>query len=105
MSANVTRTLALIKPDLYAHHRHALPALRRRITAVEGFSIARERVVRWSPAEAGRFYAEHRERFFYARLVGYMSAGPFLAMELERDDGKDAVMHWRQLIGATSPYG
>jgi nucleoside-diphosphate kinase len=49
---------------------------------------------------AGKFYAVHRERPFFADLVGYMSSGPIVAAILEKDN---AVEDFRNLIGATDP--
>lgn len=40
-------------------------------------------------------------KFFFCRLVEYMSSGPLVALLLARED---AVRHWRQLIGPTCPH-
>ena len=65
-----------------------------------GFTLRAARLVRLTPAEAGAFYAVHRERPFYADLVTFMTSGPCLPMALERSD---AVAALRQVIGATDP--
>jgi nucleoside diphosphate kinase len=39
----------------------------------EGFYVLKWRRVRLSADDAGIFYQDHREKFFYGRLVTYMS--------------------------------
>ena len=65
-----------------------------------GFTVRAARLVRLTRAEAGAFYAVHRERPFYAGLVEFMTSAPCLPMALER---ADAVAHLRTVIGATDP--
>jgi nucleoside-diphosphate kinase len=93
----VSQTLGIVKPDaietgktgkIVAHLQDA------------GFTLRAARLVRLTPAEAGAFYAVHRERPFYADLVAFMTSGPCLPMALER---ADAVATLRQVIGATDP--
>ena len=65
-------TVALIKPDLFAHP-HFVREILTRIER-EGFRIVRQRQVDcWSASDAERFYHEHRSKFFFARLCGYMT--------------------------------
>lgn len=64
-------TLALLKPDICAD-----PALPPKIyAAIESrqLEIVKKRSVFWTNAEAGAFYAEHKGKFFYERLCGYMT--------------------------------
>ncbi|KXJ27753.1 Nucleoside diphosphate kinase 6 [Exaiptasia diaphana] len=65
------------------------------------FVIAKSKQLHWTKDEAERFYAEHKGRFFYNRLVGFMSSGPMMAMVLS---GESAITRWRQLIGPTHSY-
>ncbi len=65
-----------------------------------GFSIKAMKWTRLTQAQAGEFYAVHKERPFYNELVGFMSSGPILAAILEKDN---AVNDFRKLIGATDP--
>jgi len=91
------QTLAIIKPDAVA------AGTAGRILAHvegEGFVVRAARMVRLSPAEAGAFYAVHRERPFYRPLCAFMTSGPCIPLLLER---ADAVAHLRQVIGATDP--
>ena len=90
-------TLAIIKPDAVQARKVGL------ILAVleqEGFRIRAARFLRLDDAQAGEFYAVHRERPFYEALKAFMTSGPVLTLALERDD---AVAHLRAVIGATDP--
>jgi hypothetical protein len=57
--------------------------------------------MRWlSLAEAGGFYAVHRERPFFKDLVDFMTSGPVMIQVLE---GESAIAKNRDLMGATDP--
>ena len=51
-------------------------------------------------AEAGAFYAVHRQRPFFGSLVEFMTSGPCMPLVLRREN---AVAHLRNVIGATDP--
>ncbi|MGD8278009.1 MAG: nucleoside-diphosphate kinase [Gemmatimonadota bacterium] len=90
-------TLAIIKPDAVRNARIG------RILALleeQGFRIRAIRALRLSDAQAGEFYAVHRERPFYGSLVAFMTSGTCLPLVLEHDD---AVASLRRVIGATDP--
>jgi nucleoside-diphosphate kinase len=53
-----------------------------------------------SQERAGQFYAVHSERPFFGQLKDVMSAGPIIALVLEKEN---AVLDFRTLIGATNP--
>lgn len=65
-----------------------------------GFSVVALKYTRLTPEIAGKFYAVHKERPFYADLVRFMSSGPIVAAILEKEN---AVAEYRKLIGATDP--
>jgi nucleoside-diphosphate kinase len=90
-------TLTIIKPDAFGSGKTG-----RIITHLEeaGFRVRAARVMHLREAEAGEFYAVHRERPFFAPLVAFMTSGPCMPMVLERDD---AVATLRAVIGATDP--
>jgi nucleoside-diphosphate kinase len=91
------RTLTIIKPDSVANRN--VGKIIARLEA-EGFEIVSCRMLRLSLAQAREFYAEHREKGFYASLVQYMTSGPVWVMALERED---AVKHLRAVMGDTNP--
>jgi len=95
MAAN--RTLTIIKPDAFGAGKAG------KIIALleeKGFRVVAARVLHMSKAEAGEFYAVHRERPFYGELVEFMTSGPCMPMVLEKSD---AVAALRKAIGATDP--
>ncbi len=93
----IERTFSIIKPD--ATRRN----LTGKINAViegAGLRIVGQKRVRWTPAQAQKFYEEHKERPFYGELVEFMTSGPIVVQVLE---GDDAVAKYRQVMGATDP--
>ncbi|KAM9435856.1 nucleoside diphosphate kinase 6 [Clarias gariepinus] len=92
-------TLAIVKPDAVAHPL-MLEALHQKILE-NNFVIIRRKDLIWRTCDSERFYAEHKGRFFYQRLVEFMSSGPMRAYILA---GEDAVTHWRELMGPTKVY-
>lgn len=67
---------------------------------MSGFEICRTKRIHWRPEEAEAFYAEHKDRFYFPRLVLAMSE-PFMAIALAKDN---AIQDWRALIGPTHVY-
>jgi nucleoside-diphosphate kinase len=65
-----------------------------------GFRIVAMKKLHLTASQAGKFYEVHSERPFYGELCEMMSAGPIVAMILEKDN---AVADFRNLIGATDP--
>jgi nucleoside-diphosphate kinase len=90
-------TLCIIKPDAVSR-KHQAQILQRIID--EQFEIATLRLEQLSRPVVEGFYAIHRERPFFAELVDYMTSGPVLLAALRR---REAVAHWRKVIGATDP--
>ena len=94
---NGTYTLTIIKPDAFAAGKAG-----QIIAHLEqaGFRVRAARVMRMTEAQAGEFYAVHRERPFYQSLVGFMTSGTCMPMVLEKPG---AVAALRKAIGATDP--
>ena len=55
----------------------------------------------FSPKEAEQFYSDHKEKFFYNRLLTFMSSGPSDVHILAE---YNAIFKWRQLLGPTKVY-
>jgi nucleoside-diphosphate kinase len=91
------RTLAIVKPDAYGAGKAG-----KIIAHIEqaGFKVIAARVTHLTDAEAGEFYAVHRERPFYGSLTRFMTSGPCMPLVLEKPD---AVAAFRKTIGATDP--
>ncbi|XP_007066796.2 nucleoside diphosphate kinase 6 isoform X1 [Chelonia mydas] len=65
------------------------------------FLIVRTKELMWRREDSQRFYQEHSGRFFYRRLVEFMTSGPMRAYILAHED---AVARWRSLMGPTKVY-
>ncbi|XP_015227075.1 PREDICTED: nucleoside diphosphate kinase 6 isoform X1 [Cyprinodon variegatus] len=99
LSKALQLTLAVIKPDAIAHPLMS-EALHQTILD-NNFAIVRCKDLVWRKQDSERFYAEHSDRFFYQRLVEFMSSGPMRAYILARED---AIRHWRDLMGPTKVF-
>ena len=91
------RTLSIIKPD----------ATRRNLTGKivakfedAGLRVVASKRIHLTPAQAGEFYAEHKERGFYGELVAFMASEPVVVQVLE---GDNAIAKNREVMGATDP--
>ncbi len=93
----MSKTLTIIKPDAVEARKIGLIINK---LEEEDFRIVAARFLQLSDAEAGEFYAVHRERPFYEPLKKFMTSGPVLVLALERED---AVAQLRNVIGATDP--
>ena len=91
------RTLTIIKPDAFASGKAG-----KIIAHLEGqgFKVVAARVMRLTAAQAGEFYAVHKERPFFGSLTAFMTSGTCMPMVLEK---ADAVAALRAAIGATDP--
>nr|AAI06497.1 MGC131226 protein [Xenopus laevis] len=92
-------TLALIKPDAVAHPVIS-EAVHEKILE-NNFLIVKRKELQWRSTDSQRFYCEHTGRFFYQRLVEFMSSGPMQAYILAHED---AIQLWRNLMGPTKVF-
>jgi len=93
----IERTLSIIKPDAVA--KNAIGEITARFEKA-GLKIVAAKMQQLDDESAGGFYAEHKERPFYADLIEFMTSGPVMVQVLE---GEGAVMANRNLMGATNP--
>lgn len=93
----IQRTLSIIKPDAVA--KNVIGQIIARFEGA-GLKVVAGRLVHLSAAEAGQFYAVHKERPFFRDLVEFMISGPVFVQVLE---GEDAIAKNRDLMGATDP--
>ena len=93
----IERTLSIIKPDATARNQTgAINALIEKA----GLRIIAQKRLRWTRAQAEKFYEVHKSRPFYADLVKFMTSGPIVVQVLE---GENAVKAYRDVMGATDP--
>ncbi|SIQ56387.1 nucleoside-diphosphate kinase [Marinobacterium stanieri] len=93
----VERTLSIIKPDAVA--KNVIGEIESRFEKA-GLKIVEMQMKQLSQADAEGFYAEHKERPFFADLVAFMTSGPVVVQVLE---GENAIALNRDLMGATNP--
>jgi nucleoside-diphosphate kinase len=91
------RTLSIIKPD--ATRRNLTGRINSKFEEA-GLRIVAQKRLQLTQAQAGAFYAVHKERPFYKDLVSFMTSGPVVAQVLE---GENAVARNREVMGATNP--
>lgn len=91
------RTFGIIKPNAFADGNSG--KILSRIYD-EGFKVVGLKKLYLSKVEAEGFYYVHKERPFFAELTEFMSSGACIVMVLE---AKDAILKWRELMGATNP--
>ncbi len=90
-------TLLLIKPN--ATKKHVSGAILKMIEEA-GFVIEGLKMFRMDRAFAETFYAVHKGKPFYEKLVEFMVSGKTIAVALTREN---AVQFLREFIGATNP--
>ena len=93
----VERTFSLIKPD--ATKRNITGEINAVIEKA-GLRIVAQKRVRWTRAQAEKFYEEHAARPFYGELVDFMTSEPIVLQVLE---GENAIAKYREVMGATDP--
>ncbi len=92
-------TLAIIKPDAIAQPQVSQEI--KEIILKNGFYFIGSRQEHLPRQRAEQFYAEHHGKFFFNRLVSYMSSGPISSHILARQDG---IATWRKLMGPTKVF-
>lgn len=93
----IERTFSIIKPDATARN---LTGAINAVIEKSGLRIVAQKRVRWTKAQAEKFYEVHSARPFYGDLVTFMTSGPVVVQVLE---GADAVKKYREVMGATDP--
>src|SRR5262249_13475181 len=93
----IERTFSIIKPDATARN---LTGAINAVIEKAGLAIVAQKRVRWSKAQAEKFYEVHKARPFYGDLVAFMTSGPVVVQVLQ---GENAVKKYREVMGATDP--
>jgi nucleoside-diphosphate kinase len=93
----IERTLSIIKPD--ATKRNLTGKIVAKFEEA-GLRVVASKRIHLTPAQAGAFYAEHKERGFYGELCDFMASEPVVVQVLE---GDNAIAKNREVMGATDP--
>ncbi|XP_029031891.1 nucleoside diphosphate kinase 6 isoform X2 [Osmia lignaria lignaria] len=73
----------------------------RNLIIDNNLKIVRSRRSIITQEEVTLFYEEHKEKFFYNRLLTFMCSGP---SDIHILADYDAIIKWRQLMGPTRVY-
>ena len=93
----IERTLSIIKPD--ATKRNLTGKVNAKFEEA-GLRIVAQKRIQLTLAQAGQFYAEHKERPFFGELTEFMVSEPVVVQVLE---GEGAILKNREVMGATNP--
>ena len=93
----IERTFSIIKPDATARN---LTGSVNAVIEKAGLRIVAQKRVRWTTAQAEKFYEEHKARPVYGELCTFMTTGPVVLQVLE---GENAIAKYREVMGATDP--
>ena len=93
----IERTFSIIKPDATARN---LTGSINAVIEKAGLRIVAQKRVRWTLAQAQKFYEEHKARPFYGELTEFMTSGPVVVQVLE---GDNAIAKYREVMGDTNP--
>lgn len=92
----VETTLIILKPD--AVQRKLMGRILARFEA-KGLQLVGAKLTRITAELAGKHYAEHEGKPFYAGLVKFMTSNPVLVLALR---GDEAIEVCRRLLGKTN---
>lgn len=91
------KTFAIIKPDAIKNQYTGL--IYDRILK-KGFKVLGAKLLKMTKQQAEGFYFIHKERPFFEELTTFMSSETCMVLALEKEN---AVISWRETIGATNP--
>ncbi|PRP87968.1 hypothetical protein PROFUN_02705 [Planoprotostelium fungivorum] len=96
-------TLGIIKPDLFSQPNCEMQARKiKDLMQRNNVQIIKSHRTQLTKERAEQFYGEHAGKFFYQRLISFMTSGPLELMVLESNkDDLDVITHWRTLMGPT----
>lgn len=108
MAKLIQATLGILKPDLFIRYRHVRPLQNlasvperqviHSLIKEKQFQIECQQFKLLSLEEAETFYSEHKGKFFYQRLISFITSGPLEILVLK---APNAILEWRSLMGPT----
>ena len=91
------RTLSIIKPDAVGNN--VIGKILQRFED-NNLKIVASKMMHLSKEKAEGFYAIHKDKPFFDKLVNFMISGPIIVQVLE---GDNAISKNREIMGATNP--
>ena len=91
------KTLSIIKPDAVA--KNVLGKILDRFESA-GLKIIAIKMLHLDKDMAEGFYAEHKGKPFFDKLINFMTSGPVVVKVLS---GENAIKANRELMGSTNP--
>ena len=91
------RTLSIIKPDAVGNN--VIGKILQRFED-NNLKIVASKMMHLSKEKAEGFYAIHKDKPFFVKLVNFMISGPVIVQVLE---GDNAISKNREIMGATNP--
>ena len=91
------RTLSIIKPDAVGNN--LIGKILQRFED-NNLKIVASKMMHLSKEKAEGFYAIHKDKPFFDKLVNFMISGPVIVQVLE---GDNAISKNREIMGATNP--
>jgi len=91
------KTLSIIKPDAVA--KNVLGKILDRFESA-GLKVAAIKMLHLDKDMAEGFYAEHKGKPFFDKLINFMTSGPVVVQVLS---GENAIKTNRDLMGNTNP--
>ena len=91
------RTLSIIKPDAVGNN--VIGKILQRFED-NNLKIVASKMMHLSKEKAEGFYAIHKDKPFFDKLVNFMISGPVIVQVLE---GDNAISKNREIMGATNP--
>ena len=93
----IERTFSIIKPD--AVGKNLIGQITQRFEE-NNLKIVASKMVHLTKEKAEGFYAIHKDKPFFPKLVEFMTSGPVMVQVLE---GENAILKNREIMGATNP--
>ncbi|KAF5290496.1 hypothetical protein FQA39_LY03600 [Lamprigera yunnana] len=97
--SQIKLTLAIIKPHIIKNPPSLLAI--RNLILTSNFKVVRSKRYLFTNEVAQQFYKEHKGKFFYKRLVSFMTSGESDLYVLGRNN---AIQEWRTLMGPTKVF-
>lgn len=91
------RTLSIIKPDAVGKKLTGLIVARFEQADLVPVAV---KMLQLTQDQAEGFYAEHKDKPFFASLIKFMISGPICVLVLQADN---AISFYREVIGKTDP--